>query len=96
MKNRLINLHRAGLAQEYAPSEEELQAYFEAHRTDITVPEFRKVQMVMLNTEGEAQAILNVFGAIHEGRPTNDLIAIRYLKALEAIADEVTEEILRA
>jgi regulator of protease activity HflC (stomatin/prohibitin superfamily) len=37
--------------------------------------------------EGEAQAIKNVFTAIHEGDPTNDLIAIKYLEALQAIAD---------
>jgi len=37
--------------------------------------------------KGEAQAIETVFGAIHEGRPTNDLIAIKYLDALENIAD---------
>jgi len=36
---------------------------------------------------GEAQAIETVFGAIHEGRPTNDLIAIKYLEALAKIAD---------
>jgi len=37
--------------------------------------------------EGEALAIGSVFGAIHDGKPTNDLIAIRYLEALKAIAD---------
>jgi len=37
--------------------------------------------------EGEAQAIASVYGAIHEGDPTNDLIAIKYLEALQAIAD---------
>jgi regulator of protease activity HflC (stomatin/prohibitin superfamily) len=37
--------------------------------------------------EGEAQAIETVYNAIHEGRPTNDLIAIRYLQALETVAD---------
>jgi regulator of protease activity HflC (stomatin/prohibitin superfamily) len=36
---------------------------------------------------GEAQAIQTVYNAIHEGRPTNDLIAIKYLEALEKIAD---------
>ncbi|MEA3312541.1 MAG: SPFH domain-containing protein [candidate division WOR-3 bacterium] len=34
----------------------------------------------------EAQAVKNVFSAIHEGDPTNDLIAIKYLEALQAIA----------
>jgi regulator of protease activity HflC (stomatin/prohibitin superfamily) len=37
--------------------------------------------------KGEAEAIETVFSAIHEGRPTNDLIAIRYLESLEKIAD---------
>ncbi len=37
--------------------------------------------------EGEAQAIQKVFSAIHEGRPTNDLLAIKYLEALRGIAD---------
>ncbi len=36
--------------------------------------------------EGEAQAILKVFSAIHEGRPTNDLLGIKYLEALKGIA----------
>ncbi len=37
--------------------------------------------------QGEAQAILSVYGAIHEGEPTNDLIAIKYLESLQKIAD---------
>jgi regulator of protease activity HflC (stomatin/prohibitin superfamily) len=37
--------------------------------------------------EGEGQAIERVFGAIHAGDPTPDLIAIKYLEALEGIAD---------
>jgi len=37
--------------------------------------------------KGEAEAIQTVFGAIHEGRPTNDLIAIKYLEALQKMAD---------
>ena len=37
--------------------------------------------------KGEAEAIKTVFGAIHEGNPTNDLIAIKYLEALQKIAD---------
>ena len=36
--------------------------------------------------EGEAQAIQKVFSAIHEGQPTNDLLAIKYLEALRGIA----------
>jgi regulator of protease activity HflC (stomatin/prohibitin superfamily) len=37
--------------------------------------------------KGEAEAIQTVFAAIHQGNPTNDLIAIKYLEALQAIAD---------
>jgi regulator of protease activity HflC (stomatin/prohibitin superfamily) len=37
--------------------------------------------------EGEGQAIERVFGAIHTGNPTNDLIAIKYLEALSEIAN---------
>jgi len=37
--------------------------------------------------EGEGQAIERVFGAIHTGNPTPDLIAIRYLQALPEIAN---------
>ena len=37
--------------------------------------------------EGEGQAIERVFGAIHTGDPTPDLIAIQYLQALQGIAD---------
>jgi regulator of protease activity HflC (stomatin/prohibitin superfamily) len=37
--------------------------------------------------EGEAEAIRSVYAAIHEGNPTNDLIAIKYLEALGTIAN---------
>jgi regulator of protease activity HflC (stomatin/prohibitin superfamily) len=37
--------------------------------------------------EGEGQAIERVYQAIHTGDPTPDLIAIRYLQALEAVAN---------
>jgi regulator of protease activity HflC (stomatin/prohibitin superfamily) len=37
--------------------------------------------------KGEAEAVERVYQAIHNGRPTNDLIAIKYLEALQKIAD---------
>ncbi len=37
--------------------------------------------------QGEADAITNVYRAIHKGNPTNDLIAIKYLEALQSIAN---------
>jgi regulator of protease activity HflC (stomatin/prohibitin superfamily) len=50
------------------------------------VAEAEKFQKLTV-AEGEAQAIERVFGAIHAGDPTPDLIAIRYLDALGTIAD---------
>jgi regulator of protease activity HflC (stomatin/prohibitin superfamily) len=37
--------------------------------------------------DGEADAITKVYDAIHRGRPTKDLITIKYLEALRGIAD---------
>ena len=37
--------------------------------------------------EGEAEAVRSVFGALHEGDPTPDLLAVKYLEALGTIAD---------
>jgi regulator of protease activity HflC (stomatin/prohibitin superfamily) len=36
--------------------------------------------------KGEGEAIQTVYSAIHEGNPTNDLIAIKYLEALQMMA----------
>ncbi|MDR2035139.1 MAG: SPFH/Band 7/PHB domain protein [Coriobacteriales bacterium] len=41
----------------------------------------------ILIAEGEAQAITNVFNAIHNGDPTDDLLAYNYINALRNIAD---------
>jgi peptidyl-prolyl cis-trans isomerase C len=56
-KTRLINLHRGRLAEKMQPDEAQLEAYFEANRDQISMPEFRKVQMVMVDTEEEAQSL---------------------------------------
>jgi regulator of protease activity HflC (stomatin/prohibitin superfamily) len=37
--------------------------------------------------EGEATAIQRVYEAIHKGKPTKDLLTIKYLESLEKIAD---------
>lgn len=41
----------------------------------------------ILVAQGEAEAIRNVFGAIHEGDPTDDLLAVRYIDALKDVAN---------
>src|SRR5580704_12179113 len=44
-------------------------------------------QAAILRSEGQAAAITTVYNAIHAGKPTNDLIAIKYLETLEKVAD---------
>jgi len=56
-KTRLINVHREALARGWQPTDEELQSYFSEHRDRISVPEARKVQMVVVKTEAEANQI---------------------------------------
>ena len=51
-----------------------------------TVADAEKYKRVTV-AQGEGEAIQTVFNAIHEGNPTNDLIAIKYLEALPRIAD---------
>jgi parvulin-like peptidyl-prolyl isomerase len=56
-KTRLINLHRSKLIQDWQPTDEQLKAYFEEHRDSISIPEARKVQMVVVETREEAEAV---------------------------------------
>jgi regulator of protease activity HflC (stomatin/prohibitin superfamily) len=37
--------------------------------------------------QGEAAAIRTVYQAIHDGGPSNDLLAVKYLETLQAMAD---------
>ncbi len=46
-----------------------------------------KKQSQVLIAEGEGAAIQTVFNDIHNGKPTADLLAVKYLEALAKIAD---------
>ncbi|MPZ52211.1 MAG: SPFH/Band 7/PHB domain protein [Acidimicrobiia bacterium] len=61
----------------------EAEGRAEAIRQVADAEKFQKATVA----EGEAQAIEQVFAAIHQGDPTDDLIAIRYLEALQGVAD---------
>ena len=61
----------------------EAQGQAEAIKEVAMAEKFQKLTVA----EGEGQAIERVFGAIHTGDPTPDLIAIRYLEALQGMAD---------
>jgi hypothetical protein len=56
-KTHLINVHRSALLQGWKPSDDELQSYFLEHKDRISVPEARRVQMVVVKTEQEARKI---------------------------------------
>jgi regulator of protease activity HflC (stomatin/prohibitin superfamily) len=44
-------------------------------------------QALILKAQGEAEATRQVFGAIHEGDPTPDLLTYQYIRALPQVAD---------
>jgi len=50
------------------------------------VAEAKKYQLTTV-ADGEAEAVTKVYAAIHQGKPTPDLIAIKYLEALKAISE---------
>ena len=54
-KTRLINMHRARLAQSMEPSEEQLKAYYEENRNSIMQVEMRKLQEVLLESQEQAE-----------------------------------------
>ena len=56
-KTRLINLHRERLVADMEPDDEALKAYYEENRSRFVLPETRKVQMVVLETEEEAKTV---------------------------------------
>jgi regulator of protease activity HflC (stomatin/prohibitin superfamily) len=51
-----------------------------------TIADSKKYELLAL-AEGESEAIKTVFNAIHEGNPTNDLIALKYMETLQKIAE---------
>jgi parvulin-like peptidyl-prolyl isomerase len=54
-KTRLVNLHRANLARQMEPTEEQLKEYYEANRNRIMQVEMRKVQEALLKTREQAE-----------------------------------------
>lgn len=68
----------------------EAEGQAEATRAVADAERFRRITVA----EGEAEATRLVYQAIHEGRPTNDLIAIKYLEALQKMADGQATKII--
>ena len=61
----------------------EAEGLASATRTAAEAERFRQEAV----SQGEANAIRSVYQAIHDGKPSPDLIAIKYLEALQAVAD---------
>lgn len=56
-KTHLINVYRSNLIAKWKPSEDELKTTFVENMDKISVPEKRKVQMVVVKTKEEAESI---------------------------------------
>jgi regulator of protease activity HflC (stomatin/prohibitin superfamily) len=67
----------------------EAEGKAQAIREVAEAQKFEKIELAA----GDANAIENIFGAIHRGDPTTDLIAIRYLEALQAIANGAANKV---
>ena len=50
------------------------------------VADAEKYQKIAI-AKGESEAITTVFNAMHQGNPTNDILALKYMEALTKIAD---------
>jgi len=61
----------------------EAEGAAEAVRKTADAEKYRQVVVA----EGEANAILNVFAAIHEGKPDKELITLKYLEMLPRLAE---------
>ncbi|MFW6437792.1 MAG: SPFH domain-containing protein [Armatimonadota bacterium] len=61
----------------------EAEGQAQAIREVADAEKFREIAVA----EGQANAIVNVYQAIHEGDPTHDLLAIKYLETLQRMAN---------
>ena len=68
----------------------EAEGAAEATRTAAEAEQFRQTAVA----QGEADAIRAVFTAIHDGNPTRDLLAIKYLEALAKLGDGQATKII--
>lgn len=54
-KTRLINIHRGRLVESWEPGEEQIKAFYDANRDRIRVKEVRKVQVLVVEAEEQAE-----------------------------------------
>jgi len=68
----------------------EAEGRAEAVRTFAEAEQFRQAAVA----EGEAAAIRSVYQAIHDGNPSNDLLAVKYLETLQRLGDGQATKII--
>jgi peptidyl-prolyl cis-trans isomerase C len=56
-KTRLINIHRGQLLESWEPTDEQIRDYYEANKDRVIVKEVRKLQMLVLESKEEAEAL---------------------------------------
>lgn len=56
-KTHLINIHRGRLLESWEPTEEQIREYYAANKDRIIVKEVRQVQMLVVETKAEAEAL---------------------------------------
>jgi peptidyl-prolyl cis-trans isomerase C len=56
-KLRLIAMHRGQLVGEMEPTDDEIRAYYKEHRDRITIPEARRIQMVVMTAKEDAEKV---------------------------------------
>ncbi len=66
------------------------QGQAEATKAGAEAERFRQLTVA----QGEAEAIRNVYAALHEGRPTADILAVKYLEALSIMANGTATKIV--
>jgi len=67
----------------------EAEGFAEATRKQADAEQYRQQTVA----DGEAEAIKSVFNAIHEGNPTDDVLALKYFEALQVMANGTATKI---
>jgi len=83
---RSVELQSVNPPQTYVDAMRRVSEAELSKKAVITAAEGKK-QASILEAEGEAEKINRIYKAIHDGNPNDELLKIKYLEALEKIAD---------
>jgi regulator of protease activity HflC (stomatin/prohibitin superfamily) len=83
---RSVELQSVSPPESYVEAMRKVSEAELSKKAAITKAEGEK-QAKILEAEGEAEKISRIYNAIHEGNPNDELLKVKYLEALEKIAD---------